>query len=443
MRNTVDFFLAAVLVAGCAGAWPSSASSQPAVELGVEDAVAAALTNQPRLKAIASQSEAAEALERQKRLNRIGELSAAFLYTPEQKPLTVRFAGLPPLIPPLAFDVKQVETYSAMASYSLPLWTWGALGAERSATADAAAARRLALARAKQQVVLEAQRAFWRASAAGAGVDVATLNLDQQKAFLRVTRLRAEAGIAARLDQLKAELAVARAEADLNQARNREQLSREALITATSDERFRRARLKALEDDARALPEAEQAVALALASRPDLGAQRSQAGIIRHTGDALEASRRPVLAARAQVTQQNSRLGEMLNKDSQLYQVGLGLSWDVTKSIRGGAAVAEQRALERSVEQSLSASESQVALEVRNALISAREARERVDLQRRAVEVAEEQARVARLAYGEGAITAVEAQDAELSVTATRFALLQARLDLAEALAELRCAVGD
>ena len=60
-----------------------------------------------------------------------------------------------------------------------------------------------------------------------------------------------------------------------------------------------------------------------------------------------------------------------------------------------------------------------------------------------AVQVAEEQARVARLAYAEGVITSVEAQDAELGLTAARFALLRARLDAATARAELKFAVGE
>ena len=60
-----------------------------------------------------------------------------------------------------------------------------------------------------------------------------------------------------------------------------------------------------------------------------------------------------------------------------------------------------------------------------------------------ALVTAEEQARVARLAYGEGAISALEARDADLGLTGARFALLRARLDLALAQARLRYAMGE
>jgi outer membrane protein TolC len=80
---------------------------------------------------------------------------------------------------------------------------------------------------------------------------------------------------------------------------------------------------------------------------------------------------------------------------------------------------------------------------VRAALGSAQEARERVAVQRRALAVAEEQVRIARLAYREGVITSVEAEDAELALTAARFQSTRAAADAALARAQLACALGE
>jgi outer membrane protein TolC len=57
--------------------------------------------------------------------------------------------------------------------------------------------------------------------------------------------------------------------------------------------------------------------------------------------------------------------------------------------------------------------------------------------------VAEEQARIARLAYREGVITSVEAEDAELALTAARFGVTRAAMDAALARAQLTFALGD
>jgi outer membrane protein len=420
------------------------AFTQPATsELGVDDAVAAALANQPRLKAAASQLDAARARTRETQLKRLGELTTTFLYTPEQKPLKIDFAGFPPYVPPLSFDVKQIQTYSAMANYTLPLWTGGALTAERRAAQSAERSGELSFARAKQQTALEAAQAFYQGAAVVAAVNVSEQNLEQQQAFLRLTEQRAEAGVAARLDQLKAQLAVSRAQSDLIEARHRERLAREALVTLTSDERFRSARLRPLPDGSAVLPEEGPATESARRRRPDLRAIERQIEAQHFAGNALNGARLPALAFRAQLTQQNEALRDMLGSDSQIYSVGFALNWDLTKALRGGAAVAEQRAAESGLRHTLRAAESEAELDVRAALFAAREARERVQVQQQGLLAAEEQARVARLAYGEGVITSVESQDAELGLTAARFALLRARLDAATAAAALKCALGE
>lgn len=82
-------------------------------------------------------------------------------------------------------------------------------------------------------------------------------------------------------------------------------------------------------------------------------------------------------------------------------------------------------------------------MEVRSALFNAKEARERAKVQTSAVAVAEEQARVARLAYREGLITSVELQGAELALTAARFNRLRAHLDAALAQANLKFTLGE
>jgi outer membrane protein len=431
-----------VLMAPLLATQVSAQEPPPGAPLSVSDAIAAALKGQPRLKAAESQLEAAQARSRDERLNQVGELATTLLYTPTQKPLRIDFPGLPPNIPPISFDVKQVQTYAAMATYTLPVWTFGALAGQREAARSGERATQCALARARQQTALEAERAFYQAAAAVAGVEVAVQSQEQQRAFLDVAQKRADAGAAARLDVLKAELAVARAEADLVEARNREALARELLVTATNDERFRPAALTPLAPEADVLPDETQAVATAAQQRPDLASRQGQVDAARFAGNALQGARLPALALRAQITQQNAALRDVLRKDSQIYQVGLALNWDVTRALRGASVVAEQRASERGLVHTLHAEGAAVALEVRSALSSAREARERIRIQTHAVAVAEEQARVARLAYAEGVITSVEAQDAERGLTAARVAELAARLDGATARAELRFAMG-
>jgi outer membrane protein len=413
-----------------------------AVELSVEDAVAATLAAQPRLRAGEAEVKAAAARATQASWKYVGTVETTGLYTPAQRPLTIEFPGIPNVLPATSFEVKQLQTYALSATLTQPLWTWGAITSNRASAQKDLAASREGVGRLRQQLVLEASQAFFVAAAAGAGVRVSEEALAQQQAFVRATRSRMEAGTAARLDLLKAELAVSSAESGLLASRNRETLARETLVSLSLDERFRVAKLR-VDETAPALPAESDAVARALVARPDIESLRRRAEGLGLRVRAVRGAALPALALRASLTQQNDEVARVFGKSGQVYQLSLALSWDATEPFRSRARVAELRALQDAVVQEIQASEQGIALEVRAALLDATEARQQVQLARGALATAEEQARVARLAYGEGAISALEARDADLGLTTARFALLRAHLDLAVAQARLRCARGD
>lgn len=411
--------------------------------LTLRDAVAAALKEQPSLKAAEASAEAARHRADQASLDRVGKLDTSYLYTPRQKNLEVAFPGIPPLIPATSFEVKQLQEHAFTASFTQPLWTWGALTKKAQAADREAQAGRRSFDRARQQTVFEASKAFLQAAQAQEGAHVSAQALEQQRAFLRVAKSRVDAGAAPRLDQLKAELAVARAESDLLEARNRARLAREALAALTLDPRFRSASLDMAPEAGAALPGEEESVALALRQRPDLLALAKAGEAYGLGSEAASAAARPALAFRASLTQQNDSAGRMWNGSSRLYQAGLALSWEGFSPLRASARAAELRASATEARHRLRAAEEGVSLEVRSALSSAREARERAAVQRRALGVAEEQARIARLAYREGVITSVEAEDAELALTSARFNLTRAEMDAALSQAQLAFAMGE
>ena len=435
---------AALCLAGTMSAAQLAAPAMPD-ELGPEDAVASALANQPQLKAVEESVQAAAARSKHARWNRLGQLETFLLYTPEQRPLSVDFPGFPPYVPPSRFEVRQLAEYSLTLKLTQPLFTWGALTSQRQAASREEAASREGLERARQETAYQARQAFFQAATAVAAVAVAERNRGQQAAFLEVARSRERAGAVARLDVLKAELAVAQAESDLGEARNAERLAREALATATMDPRFRSAPLAEVDAAWAAgdLPSEDEAIARARQRRSDLRALERQAEALDLAARAASAAARPALVLQASITQQNDIAAEVFGKDSQLYNLGLAVTWDGFEPLRSREKVAELRATERSLRQSHRGRGEAVALEVRSALSSAREAQDRMRVQERAVQVAEEQARVARLAYGEGLITATEAQDAELALTAARFNVIRARHDAALALAQLRLSLGE
>jgi outer membrane protein len=411
-------------------------------ELGVKDAVSAALLAQPRLRAAESEARAATARASFAGWKRLGTFETIGLYTPAQKPLTVEFPGIPPYVPATSFDVRQLETYALNGTFSQPLWTWGAISKSHASTLRDADASRESVERVRQQTVFDATQAFYLAASAQAAVGVAMESLDQRRAFVRATESRARAGTASRLDVLKAELSVAKAESDLLTARNADRLAREALASVCLDPRFRTASLSAVEDTENALPREEDGIATALKNRPDLRSLHQQDEALGLRIQAIRASSLPALAFRASLTQQAGAPEKVFTSRSQLYQVGLALTWDPTDTVRNRARIAEVSAVREGLGHVTRGAEEGVALEVRSALANAEEAGQQVAVAQGAVKTAEEQARVARLAYREGVITSIEARDAEVGLTSAQFALLRSRLDLALARAKLTLALG-
>lgn len=417
------------------------AAQDPA--LTVEDAVRSALERQPRLKAAVEQRTAAEARRSQAQLDRVGKLETNLLYTPWQKPLEVTFPGVPPLIPPANFEIKTLQTWSLQGAWTQPLWTWGALEKKAGSAREESAAADFQLVRTRQQTVFESTRAFLQAAEAEEGVKVAQQALEQQQEFLRVASARVRAGGAARLDELKAELGVSQAQSQLLESRNAAKLAREALVTSTLDPRFRTFTLQLPEQVELKAPEEEASIRRALEQRPDLKGLRKQASALDLGSQAAKGSGLPSLSFRASVIQQNDTLGSLWKKEGQQYNAGFVLSWESFSPFRSRAKAAELRANAKSVTHQAEAAEEGVALEVRSAIQSLREAWERLQVQAHAVTVAEEQARIARLAYREGVITSVDLQQAELGLSDARFRRLKAGLDASLAQAALHFALGD
>jgi outer membrane protein TolC len=405
------------------------------------DAVDAALSSQPSLRAAQARVDAAAAREEQARLGRFGSLSTSLAWTPLQRGQRIDVPGFGGTEPE-TFEMRQTERFALGVSLSQPLWTWGALSGQLRSAQEEREAIRLESDRAREQVVFEVTRAFATAVATGEAEEVARRDRAQREELLRVARSRVEAASAAPLDALQAEVALAEAESALLQAANRRRLAREALVTLTVDKRFRTALLAPPPDPDGPLPAEDEAVAAARAGRSDLASLRALVGSLGAGAAASRASGMPSLALQATLTQQHESATRLLATEGRLYQVGLAVSWDPVGRARARTRARELESLARAQREALAAAEQNAELQVREALATAAEALERVRVQRRALALAGEQVRIALLAYSEGLITQVEAREAQLALTSAGLGLSRARLDAVIARAALRLALG-
>jgi outer membrane protein TolC len=410
-----------------------------AEELSQTDAIHAALAANPRITAAHATREASTAQAQQARWDQLGRLDLGLQWNPATKNRELSL----PTAPSTTFSLGPFARHQFDASFTQPLWTWGAL----SGRAESARLRETAEghleSREAQLVAFDATRAFLEARQAQEAVRVADQNLGQEQAFLLTARARVAQGASPRLDVLKAELSVSEAESRLISAKNQDLLAREVLVTVTKDERYRSAELRPFDELQHELPSEASALAQALTQRSDLKYAATQSKALRLGATAERASGLPTLSLRAAFTQAGDHMENFTQATNRTYALGLAIQWEALSSRRAQFRQADLDARAQAQEARTKSLEDQLSLEVRQARWKVEHARAQAEVAQRALLQAEEQARVSRVAYQEGIRTAVERQGDEVALSDARYRKLSAHLELGLAWASLRLALGE
>ena len=298
--------------------------------------------------------------------------------------------------------------------------------------------RTLALTR--QRTAVEVAAAFYGVIAQRQLLEVARQSLERTEALQKSSEARLEVGLASKLDVFRAELQAAQA---------RDAMLRSESSLATALERFRA--LLAIppgdpvEPEAAALPATDDAfepvevlVGRALETRLELVEARDQVGDAERSASLAKQNLLPQVDLNVGVTQLGfgSSFGTAWTAGDKQVNVFLSASYPVPQASQRATratALIEVAARERAVRQR----ELEVEQDVRQALRELEQIRQSVVLQRRAVEVADQQRRLAVLRYQRGLGSNFDVVDAESSLVTARSALVQlltsyavARLDL-------------
>lgn len=410
-----------------------------AQELSQTDAVRSALAANPRIEAARASREASTAQAQQARWDQLGRLDLGLQWNPSHQNREITL----PAVPPMTFQFGPFARNQFEASFTQPVWTWGALSGRAESAKWREDAERHLETREAQLVAFDATRAFLEARQAQEAVKVAEQSLAQEKAFLLTAKARVAQGASARLDVLKAELSVSESESRLIAAHNQDLLAREVLATVTKDGRYRTAELRAFDEPQRELPSEAEAIAQAIEKRPDLKNALAQAKALRVGATAERASGLPTLNLRTTFTQASDHSEGFTQASNRSYSLGLALQWEALSSKRAQIRKADLMARARAQEAQSKSLEDQLTLDVRNARWKIENARAQADVAQRALLQAEEQARVSRVAYEEGIRTAVELQGDEVALSDARYRKLIAHLDLGLAWASLHLALGE
>jgi outer membrane protein len=333
-------------------------------------------------------------------------------------------------------------TYSIQATQSLlNVSDWARFFSARSSFR----ASRHSFEATRQSVAYQVKTQFYELLKAVKLAEVGRTALELSQDELRRAKALFEVGSVARGDVLKAEVRLSQSMLDLISAENRVKLERsrlaklmglpvDALIQVTEDLGEETPRVNV-----------EDAVASALAQRPDLVAVRENSKGARNAAFASKAARLPSVYTSLQYSWSDNSFPEtwLDHKTNYAWDIRLGVSLPIFDGLMTSANIKQATARAAVADNQLREAELQVALEVKEAILILEEAAERISVSKNGLASAEEDYRLSRERYDLGSGTMLELLDAQVSLSWARSAYVDALAGLREAEALFEKATGE
>jgi outer membrane protein len=322
---------------------------------------------------------------------------------------------------------------------------------------DLAARRRYDAARAGVQVSAEERRRTENEVAAAVAslyvaVGRSAARIDEIRAnvelFQRLRQLAVDqknAGVGTRLDTTRADVQLARQQQALLVATNQRDVARLALLRAVGADLGTDV---VLADDwnqpAAPVPPLAEALTTARQNRPELALIEQRLRVAALEVEAARAEKLPTLAAQAQGVESGNRVRDLEWNRT----IGAVVSVPILTGRRIEARVAAARSQQEDLRVQQRDVERQVEQEVRQALLSWENARSRVELTGRSLQLAEDELELASDRFKAGVTSSIEVDSAQTSLAAARDLRIdsladeaQARFDLARATGEIRALI--
>jgi len=428
--------LAATLVCVCVGslALPSPAAGQdaPLLRITLDEAQARARDASHRLAEARARESVAQATVTVRASADLPTIAALGGYT--------RTNHVTPFIVPSPIGLPRVlypdvpNNYHSRLDLQWPIYSGGRTDAlERAARAEAEAAG-ADVSVAQADLRLEVARAFWAVVTARTTVDVLEQGVKRSQAHVADVRERFAAGLVPPNEIASAEAQESRARMLAIESRNQRDVAAAdlaRLVGLTPGQSLEP--VATLDAPSPAVPGIDPLVAGARESRDERRALERRIESADEMRSAANASRLPTvaLAAGLDYARPNPRIFPRTDRWDDSWDVGVNVRWALWDGGRTSADVAQATSAVEVARHRLAEFDSVLAVEVRQRALDIESGRAAVAAAADSVRAATEARRVVAERYAAGVIAQIEVLDAE-------YALLQAELDRARALANIR-----
>jgi outer membrane protein TolC len=348
--------------------------------------------------------------------------------------------------PPTVIFPNIQNVYSADLSVSQPIYTGGAIAANREAARLDESATTWSQKLTALDLSNHARLLYWSAVAAAAGVEVAEAQIKRTQRLLDDARALREAGMAVNADVFAAEARASAAEVDLIRTRNEEEQSLASLrsllgIDAGNELNLKDAKTEQIPSSPPVLADLERA---ALENRPELKIADARIEGLGAQARAVNANRRPMVAANGQwlIARPNQRFLPLEDVVNDSWRVGIGASWQLFDGSRTKERVATVHAEERALQHDRGEIERRILLEVATARLELESALEAVVASDASANSSAAWEEASGERYAAGLAMLSELLDAQTDLTAAEVAQVKTRAAAWLADATLRRAVG-
>jgi outer membrane protein TolC len=409
--------------------WSGSYAQDP---MSLEDSIAAALNNNPLIKA---QDEQVYESLMEKRSS-----FSDMLFSVDLNYSYARFDEEPTItIPPNEFVVGTKDNYAFSVEVVQPLYAGGALFNAYRIAANNFEVAGLDRQQEIRDLKLRVIETYYRIIEAREILEVARSSASSIKAHQDVANAFYNQGMIPKNDLLEAQVRYAESLQNVISAENAVRLLEAQLNTLLGRSISSAVNI----EEQIPMPEMEASLEelyeTALEHRQEIRITRLQ---IDNAGKGVWIARSGYLPNIA-ATYEYEKLGEDPDVDEdKAWTVGVGLRWRI---FQGGSSyfdVSRAKAARNRLGYLMQALKDQVLLEVKNSFLSAQEAKARTEVAAKAIDQARENLRIQKDRYNLQVATTTNVLDAEALLDQARRNLISARADYATSMASLRSAMG-
>lgn len=385
-------------------------------DLTLADALRLGLAGNKDLRIALEEQARAAGLRKQAHAEALPSLVASGGYTRLDRAPTVDVdvTFVPPGIP-VTVDVPGLrDTYSVNLEVSQPLAHGGAIRAQIRGGEWTVLLADERLRGVVEQVIFDVAQAYYDVLLSRELYKVNETALKAARSQLDDAIKRREAGVATTLDVYRAQVEVANVQGEMIAQANAVRLATATLLKRMGASQQSEVTLVSELTYEPMAPVFERAVEISYQRRPDLYAAEIDVRIQQEALRLAKSRRFPFLDAfyRYTYAKPNPRAGEGADLTwDHAWRTGVNLSWVFFDGFRREGQIAEAEAALRQRRVRLADAEERAQLEVRQAILSIRDAEELIETQRLNVRRAEEALRLARVGYPQ-VTTLVEVNDA-------------------------------